>query len=80
MGGYVDVGEEAVLTGLAVSQDSDAEVLSHFTTRPEVLVGRADVTPASVLGENCSQFGEVVGLKQGVGAVHLVEEPEQLLG
>jgi hypothetical protein len=37
--------------------------------------GRADVAPASVLGENRSQFGEVVGLKQDVGVVHPVEEP-----
>ena len=50
------------------------------TTRPETLVGRAGVAPTSVLGENRSQLGKIVGLEQRVGLVHLVEETEQLAG
>ena len=54
--------------------------LARVICEEDIKLLRADVTPASVLGENCSQFGEIVGLKQGVGTVHLLKEPEQLVG
>lgn len=63
------------ICGLAMCAKGMADRLA-----PDPLVGKGDGVPTSILGKNCSQFSEVVGLKQGVGLVNLIQEPEQLVG